>query len=214
MLSFVVLGMMLVVVTGLMVKGLMMIVGMPSEARPDFLRYRSVNASGMLDAAEQFLQLEASVLQSLQGVPEVVEVGHHPVQRVLRTERREHLGKLLPACVRCAEAPLALAGVGEVRLAARSADHVGAHVRAFTDQATVLTLTVLAVRLAHRNHALDGRVNRRCLSWLRAVHVGRRVVGMLVTVLVSVVTGPVVLPPASGSSVFVALSAVRLVAFF
>lgn len=214
MVSFVELGMILVVVIGLMVQRLVMVVMMPSEARPDFLGHRSVDASGMLDAVQQFLQLEASVLQPLQGVPEVVEVGHHPVQRVLRTERREHLGQLLPSCVRRAEALLALAGIGKVRLAAHSAHHVGTHVRAFAHQAAVLALAVLAVRLAHGDHALDGRVNRVHLSELRAVHVGRGVVGMPETVLVSVVIEPSVLPSASGSSVLVALSAVGLVTFF
>lgn len=188
---------------------------MSSEARPDFLRHWSVDASGVLNATEQFLQLEAAVLQSLQGVPEVVKVGHHPVKRVLRAERSEHLAKLLPACMWSAEALLTLAGIGEVWLAACSAHHVGAHVRALTDQAAVFALTVLAVRLAHRNHALNRRVDRRSLSRLRAVCVGRRVAGMLETILVSFLASvPVVVPSRSGrSSVFVALSAVRLAAF-
>lgn len=191
-----------------------MIVVMPSEACSNFFRHRSVNASSVLDAAEEFLQLHAAVLQSQQGVPEVVEVGHHPVQRVLRTERREHVSKLLPADVWGAEALLALAGIGEVRLAACSAHHIGAHVRALAHQAAVLGLTVLAVRLAHRDHALNGRVHRKCLSGLRDVRVGRRVVGMLVTVLVSIlVAGPAVVPSASGRSALVALFAAGLVAF-
>lgn len=93
-LGVVVLAVLLVVSRLVMQRGVVIVV-MPSEARPDFLGHGPVYAPGVFGAGDELLQFEAPVLQAQQDVPEVVKVRHHPVQRVLLAEAGEHFGELL-----------------------------------------------------------------------------------------------------------------------
>lgn len=86
---------MLLVVSRLVMQRRVVIVVMPSEARPHFLGHGPVYAPGVLGTADELLQFEAPVMQAQQDVPEVVKVCHHPVQRVLLAEAGEHFGELL-----------------------------------------------------------------------------------------------------------------------
>lgn len=119
--------------------------------------------------------------------------------------------------MRRAQAPLALAGIGEVRLTSCPAHHVRTDVRTLAHQAAVLGLAVLAVWLAHRGHALDRR-GRRKLSGLGRL--GAVCGGRLVDLLVLLARFPagarllVVAPGSSRRGRLLAFLAVGLVAFF
>lgn len=118
--------------------------------------------------------------------------------------------------MRGAQAPLALAGVGEVWLTSCPAHHVRTDVRTLAHQAAVLGLAVFAVWLAHGCHALDRRGRRKLLSGLDRL--GAVCGGRLVDLLVLLARLPaarlvVVAPGSSRRGRLLALLAVGLVAF-